>query len=98
MTPPPDDAPYMPARRLTPGDTVHGFAEGLFGRDFYHCRTVEAIGRDWAVFREVDGEAVFLLSGNRDLTSALDHLQPVSLQDIYGDDVYCCSIGEQQKP
>lgn len=44
------------ARPLAKGDTVHGFCGGIFGRDSYDCKTVEARGRDWAVFRTADGD------------------------------------------
>lgn len=45
----------MTARRpLAPGDTVHGFAYGAFGRDHYHCVRIEAVGPDWVVARDPD--------------------------------------------
>lgn len=44
---------YMP-RPLTPGDIIHGFAYGAFGRDHYHCVRIEAVGPDWIVARDPD--------------------------------------------
>lgn len=38
------------------GDQIHGFAGGAFGRDSYDCRIVEAVGTDWAVTRNTNGE------------------------------------------
>lgn len=38
-------------RPLEPGQVIHGFAEGAFGRDHYHCVQVEAVGPDWLVAR-----------------------------------------------
>lgn len=45
----------MSARPLAVGDRLHGFCGGLFGRDSFGCRTVEARGADWVVIREDDG-------------------------------------------
>ena len=39
---------------LTPGDVIHGFAYGAFGRDHYHCVRIEAVGPDWIVARDPD--------------------------------------------
>ncbi len=38
-----------------PGDVVHGFCGGSFGRDSYACRRVEAVGPDWIVTRSKYG-------------------------------------------
>lgn len=38
------------------GDEIHGFANGVFGRDSYVCRVVEAVGPDWLVTRNKAGE------------------------------------------
>lgn len=50
------------------GDVIHGFAGGAFGRDSYNCRTVEAVGKDWAVTRNESGDAEFI--SGRDLNHA----------------------------
>jgi hypothetical protein len=44
----------MNPRPLTPGDTIHGFAYGAFGRDHYNCTRIEAVGPDWIVTRDND--------------------------------------------
>jgi hypothetical protein len=36
------------------GTEVHGFANGIFGRDSYGCRRIEAMGADWVVTRMLD--------------------------------------------
>ena len=41
-------------RLLAVGDVIHGFAQGAFGRDHYHCVRVEAVGPDWIVARDPD--------------------------------------------
>jgi hypothetical protein len=41
---------------LAPGDVIHGFAFGAFGRDHYHCVRIEAVGPDWVVARDPDLE------------------------------------------
>lgn len=41
-------------RPLAPGDVIHGFAHGAFGRDHYHCVRIEAVGPDWIVARDSD--------------------------------------------
>ena len=41
------------------GERIHGFAGGAFGRDSYACRTVEAVGPDWVVTRNEQGEPEF---------------------------------------
>lgn len=41
----------MTARPLAPGDVIHGFAYGAFGRDHYKCVRIEAVGPDWIVTR-----------------------------------------------
>jgi hypothetical protein len=33
------------------GDTLHGHIAGWFGRDFYGCVRIEAMGADWVVAR-----------------------------------------------
>lgn len=39
-------------RPLAPGDIIHGFAHGAFGRDHYDCVRIEAVGPDWIVARD----------------------------------------------
>lgn len=44
------------AKPLAPGDIIHGYAGGVFGRDHYHCVRIEAVGPDWIVARGTDAE------------------------------------------
>lgn len=39
---------------LAPGNVIHGFAQGAFGRDHYPCVRIEAVGPDWIVARNPD--------------------------------------------
>jgi hypothetical protein len=39
---------------LRVGDILHGFCGGMFGRDSYEDKRVEAIGADWVVTRRAD--------------------------------------------
>ena len=55
--------------RFLIGDQVHGPAGGVFGRDSFGCRTVEAVGADFIVTRDGDGVPEFV-SGDIDLTVA----------------------------
>ena len=45
--------PDPPSRPLRVGDVLYGYCEGVFGRDSYGEKRVEAIGADWVVVREV---------------------------------------------
>jgi len=36
------------------GDVIEGYAGGLFGRDSYSDKRVEAVGPDWCVLRSLD--------------------------------------------
>lgn len=38
------------------GDLIKGFCFGNFGRDSYFDRTVEAVGSDWVVTRNIRDE------------------------------------------
>jgi len=65
----------LSANPLRPGDMLHGFQSGYFGRDSYGCRQVEATGPDWAVTRKSGGfsggDTIELVSGQ-----ALFHVEP----------------------
>lgn len=41
------------------GARLYGFCGGSFGRDSYDNKRVEAVGADWCVARQDDGEVVF---------------------------------------
>lgn len=57
-------------RPLAVGDMIHGHIGGWFGRDFYGCVRVEAIGADWVVVRDDLGRA-FATSSLPDRASVL---------------------------
>lgn len=44
-------------RPIAVGDMIHGHVAGWFGRDFYECARVEAVGADWVVVRNEQGRA-----------------------------------------
>lgn len=52
-------------RRLAVGDRLYGFCRGYFGRDSYGDKVVEAIGWDWVLCREDNGNVV-VAYGNPD--------------------------------
>lgn len=41
----------MTDRPLAPGDVIHGFTNGAFGRTHNDCVRIEAVGPDWIVTR-----------------------------------------------
>lgn len=47
--------PPTDASAIVVGTRIHGYANGVFGRDSYECRTVEAVGADWIVTRNKSG-------------------------------------------
>ena len=53
-------------REFRVGMQVHGFAGGVFGRDSYECRRIEAMGSDWVVTRSDTGTPEFA-SGSESL-------------------------------
>lgn len=44
---------------LRVGTVLYGFCGGWFGRDSYGDKRVEAVGADWVVAREDNGDVVF---------------------------------------
>lgn len=42
-------------RPLEVGDQLLGFCGGCFGRDSYHDKIIEALGRDWVIARDEEG-------------------------------------------
>jgi hypothetical protein len=59
--------------RFLVGQVIHGFAGGVFGRDSYQCRRVEAVGYDWLVTRNESGDPEF--------TTDLDLINPDDRDD-----------------
>ena len=57
--------PTEEAQPLRVGDLIHGFAQGAFGRDFYECAHVEALGTDWVAVRDLDGAPWFTSGRDR---------------------------------
>lgn len=49
----------MPENRVQVGDTLYGFCGGAFGRDSYEDKRVEAVGKDWIVCRDNQGQVHF---------------------------------------
>ncbi len=41
---------------LRVGQLIYGFCQGIFGRDHYGRWRVEALGYDWIVVRDMDGD------------------------------------------
>lgn len=44
---------------LPVGAMLYGYCNGFFGRDSYCNKRVEAVGADWLVVRDADGDAQF---------------------------------------
>ena len=59
-------------RVLCVGDKLYGYCGGFFGRDSYGEKTVEAVGRDWVVVREDDGDPNFAEVASRQRSSWQD--------------------------
>lgn len=53
------DEPAVPRHRIVPGDVLHGYCGGYFGRDSYDDKRVEAVGADWIVARDSRGYVHF---------------------------------------
>jgi hypothetical protein len=48
---------------LLVGTVLHGFCGGYFGRDHYNCCRVEAVGIDWVVIRDLEGQGLAFGAG-----------------------------------
>lgn len=82
-----------PARPLAVGDIIHGFANGAFGRDSYDCRKIEAVGPDWIVCRDGNGD-MYLASGRRALELCQQNRTPgQSGNEWDGYTGPCCDFG-----
>lgn len=53
-----------------------GFCGGVFGRDSYDVKRVEAIGKDWIVARPIDGGPPTFAGGKRALEILADYVNP----------------------
>ena len=90
-------------RPLAVGDVLHGFCEGVFGRDHYNCTRIEAVGPDWIVTRSLErsypgGTGVELASGAESLRK-LRRFR-TRIRDRYADkpDAYCCTEDSGDTP
>lgn len=72
---------------LIVGDVVHGFCQGVFGRDHYTCSVIEALGPDWVVVRAPDG--LDFAAGHDSLVTLARHRERTFNYD--GDP--CCEPG-----
>lgn len=61
------------------GSRIYGFAGGYFGRDSYDDKTVEAVGADWVVARELDGDKFMPVFASSPLIHVL--LEPFLTQE-----------------
>jgi hypothetical protein len=59
-------------RPLDPGQIIHGFASGAFGRDHYGCCRVESVGPDWVVGRDLESTALCFTSGRTALLLVIE--------------------------
>ena len=53
---------------LRVGDVLVGYCEGIFGRNSFSSKRIEAIGSDWVVVREESGNPNFYSGSPEDLT------------------------------
>jgi len=58
---------------LRVGQMLYGYCRGIFGRDSYGDKRIEAIGYDWVVVRDV--------SGIPDFAYGLDTLETLQMDD-----------------
>lgn len=77
----------MSSEPLAVGDVIHGFAEGVFGRDHYDCARIEAVGFDWIVCRDVADDSPSFVCGRESLIICQRNRTPV--EDSYGRP--CCT-------
>jgi hypothetical protein len=78
---------------IAPGDVLHGFCAGVFGRDHYTCCTVETVGPDWLVARDPGG-ALSFAAGHDALAELRQHREPKT--DINDDP--CCDTPRCSHP
>lgn len=92
----------MTPRPLAPGDIIHGFAYGAFGRDHYNCVRIEATGTDWIVARDnnEDSRDPSFTSGHQSLELCIQARdEPCSLartRQLDGDTDARCPLANTQ--
>lgn len=79
-------------RPLAVGDIIHGFANGAFGRDSYDCRIIEAVGPDWIVTRNKNGNVEFA-AGRHSLE--LCQINRERLNHYGSDGDPCCTLAPE---
>lgn len=82
-----------PRRPLDIGDVIHGFANGVFGRDHYTCVKIVAVGPDWITCQGTDGMGrtfTCTASGRPDLE--LCQINRERLNDYGPDGGPCCDL------
>lgn len=67
---------------LQVGQPVNGFCRGLFGRDSYGNRRIEAMGYDWIVTRD-ENDMVEMASGAERLSDIEDYVKEYPDGDSY---------------
>ena len=54
------------------GQTLYGYCQGMFDRDSYEAKRIEAIGFDWVVCRDEDGVIHFASSRGESIATLLE--------------------------
>jgi hypothetical protein len=72
---------------LLVGAVLHGFCGGYFGRDHYNCCRVEAVGVDWVVVRNLEGQGIDFAIGRDIHDNLAEYRKPCPGE-------YCCDHEE----
>lgn len=70
-------ARYKGEDMLAVGTKLYGYCQGVFGRDSYSTKRIEAFGCDWVVARDKDGTPWFA-----EFTDAEDLLEFVKVNSV----------------
>ncbi len=66
------------------GQILHGYCGGMFGRDSYGDKRIEAVGVDWCVARESDRNPVFATSVGTSWDNITEMLEELTRVDSAG--------------
>lgn len=90
----------MTRRPLAPGDIIHGFAGGAFGRDHDACVRIEAVGSDWIVARPGNHwDGPVFATGRRQLKSCIEARDGSCIEcPLTEDEPPLTTYGEQPYP